>query len=490
MKKVIALILTAAVFASLAAGCAGSASSGATEATKVVPTIEVVEGQPIEQLDNVAVYIPVSGEANALGELPQFTIREGTSVKCRSKEARYGQVTYVLEKTDAASYITYLQTLEDAGWEQYSNNIMEGTNLFATYHKDGASLYCYYISAKNTTYIVSAPDQNLEVLASDNQYESRCTPLLTQVKLLCEDYSGGMGYVIRLGDGRFIVVDGGYNEQDFYHAKKFYALMQEQNVLDKVTIAAWIVTHPHADHLGTAADFLRTYTAEDVDIQHMIFNFPVDEDLAIKEPEALTYDHTSYMPTFMMALEQLWPQLPVTVCHTGQVYHFADATIEILHTVEDFYPDSIRNFSRTAINASSVVFRVDLAGQKIMFLADSSEDCSKDLVKMWGNYLKSDIMQAAHHGLIGGTVSLYSAIDPTVAMVPMHDSTSRLKYTLSFEATAWLWNNGSSNIKEIIVSGFQQRTLELPYVPSEDTEYFSNASIDPWAGMESEYKKP
>ena len=459
-----------------------------TATAKPAPTVTVVEGEPIEQLDDVSVYIPADGSTIDLEGLPTYTC---TNTKASYKGAREGdreQVTHVLSGTDAASYITYLQALEENGWTQYSNNIIEGTNLFATYTKDGQSLYCYYISAKSRAYICHSPYQNLEVREQDNQYEAVCQPQLTQINLLCQEYAGGMSYLIRLSDGRFLIVDGGFNEKDLYHAKQLYGLLEEQNVLPKITIAAWIITHPHGDHLGTASDFLRTYDATQVELQQMILNFPTKEEIKNIEPETIEQTHPSYYPTFMLTLKTRWPDLTITVCHTGQRYYFADATLEFLHTVEDYYPQSIASLSSNNINGASTVFSMELGGQKIMFLADSAEDESKDLVKMWGSYLKSDIMQAAHHCQRGGTVSLYEAVDPTVVLAPLPAKSIVNRNILSYEATRWLWNNESGHIQEIILSGWVQRTLALPYTPAEGTEFFSNATSDPWGGMEDTYK--
>ena len=44
-------------------------------------------------------------------------------------------------------------------------------------------------------------------------------------------------------------------------------------------------------------------------------------------------------------------------------------------------------------------------------------------------------------------------------------------------------------VKEIILSDWEQRTLELPYTPAADVSYFSGATTDPWAGLEEIYKK-
>ena len=488
MKKLIAILLLAALLGSMCACGAESAveTTAAKSETKPAPTVQVVEGEPIEQLDDVSVYIPVTGEAKTLDGLGDYIFGEGTSPKYRDKVGRYEQKSHIFQKTDAASFITFLQSLEANGWEQYSNNIIEGTNLFATYTKDGASVYCYYISTKNTAYVHVSPNQLLEAREVDNQYEAVCDTLLTQNKLLYKVWSGGMGYIIRLSDGRFIIVDSGHSEKDFAEANNLYARLEAQNVLDKITIAAWIITHPHRDHLGGTGDFLRYYNSSQVEIQQFIFNFPTDEILASVD-DTITTDvsDTSKMPTFFMALESLWGQVPITVAHTGQCYYFADAKIEILHTYEDFWPQDLVMQSQDPVNGASVIFSLEVGGQKTMFLADSAVDCSKDLVKMWGSYLKSDIMQAAHHGLNGGSVALYEAIDPVVVLVP--SSTRKLEKALTFSQTQWLWNNGSSNIKELIVAEWEERTFTLPYTPATDAPYFATTE-DPWEGLADKYK--
>ena len=490
MKRIASLFLALFLLLSLCA-CGGEPAAAtpttvATEPapTKPAPTVEVVEGQPIEQLDDVNVYIRVNENTTELEGLPAYP---GTSY-LGDKDGRYKLLTHIFQNTSAAAYITYLNALEEDGWQQYSNNIIEGTNLFATYTKEERSLYCYYISSKNRTYIVSSPNQNLEVREQDNQYETVCTPLLTQIQLKCEQYAGGMSYLFRLSDGRFIVVDGGYNEAAYYQAKTLYSIMQEQNVLEKPTIAAWILTHPHSDHIGTATDFLRTYTTADVEIQQFIYNFPSKADSTIDE-DLTDVNDTACLPTFLLALDMLWPDMRITICHTGQEYYFADAKIEFLFTIEDYYPDSVAVLSSNNVNGASAIFTVEIGGQKTMILGDCAEDESKALVEMWGSYLKSDIMQASHHCQRGGTVALYEAIDPTVVLAPLPTQSIVNRNILGYEATRWLWNNVSGNIREIILSGWMQRTLDLPYTPAENVEFFSNATTDPWAGQESTYKK-
>ena len=69
-----------------------------------------------------------------------------------------------------------------------------------------------------------------------------CTPLLTMV----DTFDFGLSFVLRLTDGRFIVFDGGWETRDY--AERLMAVLKKQCVTEKITIAAWIMTHPHIDH--------------------------------------------------------------------------------------------------------------------------------------------------------------------------------------------------------------------------------------------------
>jgi len=402
-----------------------------------------------------------------------------------TREGRFGQLTRLYESSEV-TFRQYLLALEADGWEIYDTN-QAADNLFATYTKGSESLHCCYIAPKGRCYIIQAPHQHLQVRRNDEPWTPVCKPLLTQEKMRDEIYHGGMSYTLRLSDGRFIIIDGGYNELDFFHARQLYELLQGQNVLPKITVAAWIITHPHGDHLGTASDFLQLYGEDVVDIQRMLYNFPMDEEIAAAEPLALDGENSSYMPAFLRSMASCRPDLPVTVTHTGQRYYFADAVLEFLHAPEDLYPLTLSDLTSNWLNGASTVFSLEIAGQKFMFLADSALHSSEDLALMWGDYLKSDIMQAAHHAQRGGTPELYSCIDPQVVLVPMYAGRLGEK-TLKYEGTQWLWNNGSGNIRQIIVSGFGRTVMELPYSFPPDTPLFPNAISDPWGGLQEQYQ--
>ena len=84
--------------------------------------------------------------------------------------------------------------------------------------------------------------------------------------------------------------------------------------------------------------------------------------------------------------------VPAIRLHTGQVLDFGGATVEVLYTVEDIMPESLPN-----VNDSSLVIRLRTADTSFMILADTCYRSGPILDDMWGDYLKSDIVQVAHH---------------------------------------------------------------------------------------------
>ncbi len=463
---------------------------------------KVSDVEQVEQLDNLNGYDMIEeGEYQELEGLPRYYYGgidgtyEGSTTADRAAIDDNDHTLHVFNNTTPDAYVSYLKSLEADGWTQYSNNIIEKNNLFATYIKDGKSVYAYYIASKASTYIVVSDTCNLENRKKDNQYKEICDPLFTEVK----NISSSQCEIVRLSDGRFIIIDSGNRETDHYQAKRIYEILKKQNVLDKITVAAWIITHPHMDHMNACADFLTEYDAGDLDIEEIIFNYPNKTDRLATNDQA-ELDKGKYtectepeVETFfagLAAAKEKWSELKIITCHTGQEYHIADATIEILHTVEDYFPKKPEDLANL-INDTSVPFKIKIAGQEIMILGDSATDVSNELVDMWGDYLKADFVQMSHHGMHGGSVELYEHIDPTVVTITssrsMVDPDSNA-YIANYEATAWALHNFSQNIKEVVIAGYGTRTFTLPYTPKNEN-YISNINDNGYDMKEAEKVK-
>lgn len=369
---------------------------------------------------------------------------------------------YIIRNTSVAEYQNYATTLEGAGYKKYAENEI-GDNLYATYTSadDKYVLNAVYTAYEKKTRLIIEPLSGTELPVMETNYEDTCGAVtVTQVGLEyiyddgkpISDFQIGMLYIIRLRDGRFIVVDGGYDRDqgvDLFIKNIRSLATDPQNI----TIAAWIFSHHHGDHVGMFRRLAKSSVKSTLNIERFIFNFPcADQYTAMGE---------GYPTAFYTALNA-FPNAKRVKAHPGQKCSFGGAEIEYYSTIELIAPEDCDTG-----NTVSAVFSLTAEGQKIMFLGDSSSKMTSTLIKCYGTALKSDIVQVAHHGAPGGSVALYKLIDMKVALWPLgvwdyynfggqgRKSDDRNQYFYT-----------SDKMMEIILSGHSVRTITLPYEPT------------------------
>jgi len=226
-------------------------------------------------------------------------------------------------------------------------------------------------------------------------------PILIQPKL-----ARGMSYVIQLRDGSFILMDGGvYDAEDMQY---LYELLEEKTPSNqKIIITAWMFTHPHYDHIELASYFLQKYES-DVEILSFMYQFPDCEKMGA------LYPGEERVPEDVRVLEKniasYYPDAAVYTIHTGEKYTFEGAEIEILFTVENTDPQKLKSY-----NGTSAAWRVTFDnGTTFLVLGDCDNYACREIAAMYGDYVKSDILQVTHHGLMGGDKTLYQCIDPQI----------------------------------------------------------------------------
>lgn len=363
-------------------------------------------------------------------------------------------VTYVLDGTTKTVFTSYVNTLKSNGFTQkdyrtttfqYSdfdvtNTPSDGNYTYTGNYVDNRNYYNYYYILTNADYMINvyfcSATGDMRVVVSDIEdyerykavndaatapYTAITTPLFAQLDIGGPNFTlatgpnagsnitgvtNGLCLVYRLSDGRFMVVDGGYwNDKDTEGEEmaRLFKWMQEHADYDndgiytnnKVTIAAWMITHHHSDHINGAYKFGMMYKDNElVEIQNYLYNFPSYEyassnygtDLAIGGA------YTTYYPK----MYTLFGHYDSQIVHSGMVYKFGDATIEILATHEDFYPDRLNIY-----NNSSTTFKITLAGKTFLVAGDLQEEGQIKAIKRCGTLLESDFLQVTHHGCNG-----------------------------------------------------------------------------------------
>lgn len=214
-----------------------------------------------------------------------------------------------------------------------------------------------------------------------------------------------LSIVIKSPHGKLIVVDGGW-EAD---ADKMSTLILQQGG----KVDAWLITHPHEDHVGALCAILNDASRK-IRIDKIY--------CSLASPD--WYRQVS--PTGAGIADQLlsaFTKLPVgTVTNNigrGTEINIDDVNIHVLN--------NRGVYTYNGVNNSSLVYKIRVSGQSILILGDLAYDGGKDLIRTCtAAELKSDIVQMAHHGQQGVDQDAYALIAPTTCLWP---------------TPAWLWNN-------------------------------------------------
>ena len=267
--------------------------------------------------------------------------------------------------------------------------------------------------------------------------------LITQIRPAFFSADCGMCYVLRLADGRFVLIDGNIGEYE--EPDRLWDVMNAQNARDgKPVVAAWIFTHAHCDHIGGFTAFMQKY-GDGIILENLFFRFPGENDAAPSGNEPLIRE-----------FEKIADKQHVVTPRAGDRYTFGGALIDILYSCADA-ADYIENF-----NDTSLVFMITLAGKRILFTGDILRRGAERLCEMYPpERLKCDILQVAHHGYYGANEALYRAADPDILLWSCPD----FWYPVVRHWGASEYLTAAYEKDKIFISGRAQTTLDLnkPY---------------------------
>lgn len=395
-------------------------------------------------------------EEFSIGEVPYF--EGGENARVFDCDDNHQMV--LLEGVEQKEFEAYCEGLSAGGYTLHSENEIKG-NLFKTYYtEDGIMLHTYWTEYFKEVRTIVAQTSLLPINSQISE-DDVCTPILHQMKSVEEE-----GYIIRLADGRFIIFDGGRRTEE--NADAIYRFLKE-NAPDQnnIVIAAWYITHAHADHGGAMLVFGEKYGSDQsITLESIMFN-PCDTTDQMMYCTSITMD-------LRIAFATYFADVPVYKPLTGQVYRFGKTTIEILYTMSDFLPNTIQFESDGKggdYNVQSMVSIVDIDSttdvkDRFFLMGDATTEACNEMCYRYGDYMKCDYVQVAHHGLNplptgancrrhGGTVEIYSLINPDVALWPT--SEEKVKERVELEANDYL----ASIVNEIVIAGNGARSFEI-----------------------------
>ncbi len=219
-----------------------------------------------------------------------------------------------------------------------------------------------------------------------------------------------MSYILQTSTGKLVVIDGG-NKQDAGNLLETLIRLGGP----EPTVELWLLTHPHLDHVDALMEiFSRPHPLK---VKNVYSHFLSYEFYKANDFEGCTdAETTKEFGAFAAAHPDICRRF-----QKGQHFLIDSVEISVLHVPEG------ETIPQNVINNSSVVFRVDAEGQRILFVGDLGEEAGDRVLETVPTQeLRADFVQMAHHGQNGVKQSFYQAVAPRACLWNTPD---------------WLWDN-------------------------------------------------
>lgn len=225
----------------------------------------------------------------------------------------------------------------------------------------------------------------------------------------------GNSYVLKMNNGKIVVIDGGVKEEAEYLRGFLAALGNE--------VEMWFVSHPHPDHVGALTEILKT--PGDLKI-HVVYHSAFSSALCELEP-----DYKKDAEEFYRCLKSSEVR-KVDVQSPGLMLTIGKTKFKILGIKHE-------EIKENPYNNSSMIIKVWDAKKSVLFLGDAGKECGDCLLKgLYRKELDCDYLQMAHHGQSGVRKEFYRTIKFKACLWP---------------SPTWVYNNDAGK-------GFNTHTFE------------------------------
>lgn len=216
----------------------------------------------------------------------------------------------------------------------------------------------------------------------------------------------GMFYSISDPYGKLVLVDGGWDGENAQRVLEVIRAHQNH-------VSAWIVTHPHPDHVRALNEILRTHPEVQIDT---IYAPNVNQ----KRYEETARNYDDY-PAYMDFLKE-------TAGHKV-VYLKENDTLDLLDGLKmkvfSAWDATTDTFSHDLCNLGSLMFKLTGGNKSILFCGDTHRSMERKVLEAHGDELGAEYLQTAHHGSNGLSLNFYDHVHPEVAFMDSQDTVAR-----------------------------------------------------------------
>ncbi len=209
-----------------------------------------------------------------------------------------------------------------------------------------------------------------------------------------------MFYTIVDSKGNLVVIDGGWGEtyNDVACQIRDYGWH----------VSAWIITHPHYDHIGAFNAIMEQDDLREKIKIDRIYATPVHDEAY--EKSAKDYDGIS---TYYKFKEYAETVDNITYVNPGDVYDILGLKMEVISS----WDENVDTFENNQCNDGSIMFKISGEEESMLFCADVQKEMEQFIVPGNEEKLKADYVQCGHHGNWGLTAEFYDIVDPSVAFM-------------------------------------------------------------------------
>lgn len=255
------------------------------------------------------------------------------------------------------------------------------------------SLFSVCIIAAVSALLYTLTRQSGPPAPKDQEAKSAHTWKITQYA----DTSGSQAciYTVSRDDGKLAVIDGGW-DTNADALREIIASLGNH-------IDAWILTHPHKDHIGA---FNVIYP----DLQEITIDtiLTIDLDVELYLKNAKEWDDASTEEEF----DRMVPDMEnLTYVHAGDILDL----IGLKMTVINAYDDTVAEKSNDICNDGALAFKLEGSDTSMLFLSDVGSSMEDTITEKYGDELSSDYVSMAHHGNSSFSDAFYEKVRPRAA---------------------------------------------------------------------------